>query len=302
MRTTLALVLLCAASGSIRADEPPTLRYPAHRASARWIELPTGVSVAVDQGVTWQRVTVYLSLTNELVATDAASGKVLWARHVGAFWNEIAFAETPRGEGKVAWSVELRPDPRERVGRDERACYDLVTGAPDAPAAAEPGAAIAVARAWSGEYGRIALPLVALATSAGHWERAAKLVFAGAPPVAAGAVDFTREVVLIVAAGPSSNCRGFAIDSVRETEGVVRVRIHAHTFQTMGGGVATNPWGVFVLPRRAKAYRIERNAQRYLGGPPLWTPWIELASLEAAATQLAERLGDRPAASERRYY
>jgi hypothetical protein len=46
--------------------------------------------------------------------------------------------------------------------------------------------------------------------------------------------------------------------------------------------VKTRPYGIFILPRaEKKAYVIESNRQRYIGGPPIW-----------AESFRAERLGD----------
>ncbi|HEU4338603.1 MAG TPA: hypothetical protein VFS19_00925, partial [Planctomycetota bacterium] len=42
---------------------PPSITYGASRESKSWIKTPDGTSVAVDEGISWKGVTIYLSLT-----------------------------------------------------------------------------------------------------------------------------------------------------------------------------------------------------------------------------------------------
>ena len=109
-----------------------------------------------------------------------------------------------------------------------------------------------------------------------------------------GAVDFDKEVVVLIASGNSWNCDGITLVSAHENDDRLLVRTGRKTYQTMNGGQKTRPWGVFVLPRHAaKAYVFERNAQNLIGGPPLWResyrariadPKVELKDLPAQAT------------------
>ena len=85
---SLVLVGACLAA----AANPPFIVYGGSRASTEVIETPKG-GVPVDQGIAWEGVKVYLSIMGDLVAVDAGTGKFLWCRFVGAFWNEVGFEE-----------------------------------------------------------------------------------------------------------------------------------------------------------------------------------------------------------------
>ncbi|HZN63653.1 MAG TPA: hypothetical protein VFC90_14720, partial [Planctomycetota bacterium] len=68
------LALLAAFAQAQEAESPPSITYGSMRESKAWIKTPAGTSVAVDDGITWKGVTVYLSLTQDLVAVDSKTG------------------------------------------------------------------------------------------------------------------------------------------------------------------------------------------------------------------------------------
>src|SRR5262245_48746113 len=92
------LVLVLATSASIAQDSRPSISYAGTRKSTGSIE-SGNVLHAVDEGVAWKGVKVYLSLTWQLIAVDEASGKTLWDQSVSAFWNEIGFEEVETAPG-----------------------------------------------------------------------------------------------------------------------------------------------------------------------------------------------------------
>jgi hypothetical protein len=51
--------------------------------------------------------------------------------------------------------------------------------------------------------------------------------------------------------------------------------------------VRCRPYGICVLPRvEKKAYVLESNRQRYIGGPPLWAEMIRFEQLPDPAKEL----------------
>jgi hypothetical protein len=105
---------------------------------------------------------------------------------------------------------------------------------------------------------------------------------------AANEVDFAKEVLLVISSGDSTNCRGIGCAEAYEDEKRVLIRLQHQTFQTAGRGVATRPYGIFILPRREKSYVIEANRQSYIGGPPIWTESFQLAKLPDPARELED--------------
>jgi hypothetical protein len=94
---------------------------------------------------------------------------------------------------------------------------------------------------------------------------------------------------LVVSGGDMTNCRGIGCAEAFEDDMRVLVRLQHHTFQTAGpngGAVRHRPYGIFVLPRTDKAYIIERNRQRYIGGPPLWTEMKRFDRMADAKSEL----------------
>ena len=106
MRKLFVLVLACVfvVPGTAQTREsPPSIAYGSTRTSRHWIETPIG-NLAVDEGVAWKGVKVYLSLSMDLVATDEQSGKVLWTPRA-------APSGTRSGSGKSRRSGATEPGP-----------------------------------------------------------------------------------------------------------------------------------------------------------------------------------------------
>ena len=56
----------------------------------------------------------------------------------------------------------------------------------------------------------------------------------------------------------------------------------------MGVASEHRPWGVFLLPRTDKAFVVEYNRQRYIGGPAIWTEGFRVDELPDPAAELVE--------------
>jgi hypothetical protein len=286
------LVVLCVVGSLARAQEPPpSIKYGGDRSSKTWLETKHG-KVAVDEGVAWQGVKVYLSLMWDLIGTDEATGKVLWATNVGAFWNEIGFKEVETGPGVKAWAVELRPGGRRSQGAELRQYHELKTGnLVPGPADDPSGTKVDLARRWSGRWCSAAKPVRRLVGSEADW-KATVLdgMFADGKDVPEfGAIDFEKNVVLVVAMGEISNCNGVDA-SAWEDDHRFLVRLREQWFQTEGpngGGQKVRPFGIFVLPRREpfKPVIVERNRQRLIGGPAMWTEAYRFTALGDAPAE-----------------
>lgn len=290
-RTTLAALCLMSLAHTLvpssRAQEPqrtgpPSVRYGSPRTSERWLEVG-GVRHAVDQGATWRGVTVYLSLTHEMIAVDAKSGAVLWSKPASAFWNELGFAEVAReGATDKVWAVELRPGRDSGAGKDLRERHDLATGALLTPANPPPsGAEIAPLASFGGAASAGDKPLTKVFDTADAFEREVLRGHlsgvAGAPKLAE--LDFTRFRVLYVGLGNVVNRNAVSAQAWDQGERVL-VRLHIRSFQTAsfggtgGGAQRHSPWGVFLVPRMKSAdvIRVERDVQGLIGGPSIWEP------------------------------
>jgi hypothetical protein len=265
-------------------DAPPSLTYGSSRSSESWVDTAKG-RVAVDRGVAWKGVKVWLSLTWDLVATDEATGKTLWAESVGAFWNEIGFREVETRPGVTAWAVELRPGPRARAGADRRQYHDLRSGARiEQPEPPPSGKKLDLKGGRSGDASAIAEPLRRVVATAAAWADLRASMFHGLKPAPDfDPVEFGTHVVLVISSGDAWNSRGFEAQAWEDDRRIL-VRLRELTFQTSGpdgGGRRVRPWGTFVLPRRDpfKPIVVERNAQNLIGGPAIWK---ELCRFEAA--------------------
>lgn len=266
------LAVLSAACGT-SADPPqvPVVTYPANRTSTAWVD--TGhARVAVDHGATWQGATVYLSLTWDLVAVDAASGKTRWARDVGAFWNALTFCELDDPAGGRAWAVELRSND----GGSERQYHDLRTGKPIHVPAVPQGQPVPLLGAWHGANSKLAAPLRRIVADQATYHSQVLVPMFGdlkaRPDLAA--IDWSRQVVVAIADGPSWNSDGYGAELFDCGEHLL-LRLHDHSYQTEGpdgGGVRVQPWGLFVLPRRTPmpTVVVQHNAQNLIGGPARW--------------------------------
>jgi hypothetical protein len=273
-RASFAMFALLAAVAAAQ-ETAPSIKYGSDRSSKTWIQTPKG-DIAVDEGVAWQGVKVYLSLLWDLIATDEATGKFLWTANVGAFWNEIGFKEVETGAGAKTWVVELRPGARTRAGRDLRQYHDLRTGKVIPGPVEIPAGQVIEVRHWTGRRCAASTPLRRLVGSEADWKTSVLDVLfpdgQGAPNF--GAIDFEKNVVLVIAMGEIENCNG--IDATAwEDDRRILVRLAERWFQTSGpngGGQTVRPFGIFVLPKRDpfKVVIVERNQQRLIGGPQIW--------------------------------
>jgi hypothetical protein len=255
-------------------SRPPSITYGSTRESKAWITKPDGTAVAVDDGITWKGVTVYLSLTGDLIAIDDKTKKTLWAHDVGAFWNRLTFVEISRAGGK-SWAVQLRPGLDEPEGKDLVQLHDMGSGeimmrAEDKPA----GAKIETVLAGSGSHSRIAGGFAAVVSTPENWDQLRDRLLKGADGADIGKhhkPDFSKEIVLVVSDGETWNCRGLRAESVWRDDKRILVRLLHETYMTKGEGHRERPYGIFRLPRKeGEAVHVERNVQPYVGGPPIW--------------------------------
>jgi hypothetical protein len=270
------VALLVVASECVAQESRPSISYGSTRESKSWIETPHG-NVAVDEGVAFQGVKVYLSLTWDLVATDEKTGKVLWSANVGAFWNEIGFAEVETSPGVKTWAVELRPGPRSRQGSELQQHHDLKTGKVIAkPAETPSGTQLDLSRQWTGRWCASEKAIRRIVAGDVDWKASVLDVLfpdgKNAPDF--GPIDFEKNIVLVIAMGEISNCSGMDA-TAWEDDLRVLVRLREHWFQTEGpdgGAQKVRPFGIFVLPRRDpfKPVIVERNRQHLIGGPAIW--------------------------------
>jgi hypothetical protein len=298
--TALLHVALVTVIGSVQAaDEPkpPSITYGGNRSSSTWVDTPKG-RVAVDEGIEWQGIKVYLSLTWDLVAVDVKTSKTLWSQNVSAFWNGLAIKEVEAEMGKKTWAVELRTTARDPDVRKLVVYHDLKTGkAITLPGQAEKvaGKAFKLRGVYSGQTSSLDKPFTLVVSTAENWAKVRTRMFAEGVKASAPEakdVDFGKEILLVVSYGDSYNCRGLGVAESYEDDKRILVRMHAQTFQTVGpdgGGVRCRPYGIFVLPRaEKKAYVVERNRQRYIAGPPLWAEHVRFDALPDAAKELEQ--------------
>ena len=259
MRPSGAIPLLLAAL--IGCGGPPSITYGPSRESSTWIELPDGSKVAVDRALEWKGVRVYLSLLHNLVAVDGAAGKTLWAHWVSVFYDRVSILE----DAGETW-VELTSTRQEGSER-----YRLKTGEKVAPGEVLRGRSLAPLKQWGGRWSKVGRPLAMTVSTAENWTRVRAALFDGLPEAPTfDPVDFDRDFLLVFSDGDGWNCAGIGAEAWDEG-GDLRVRLRHSTFQTVGGAVDARAFGVFVLPRSsAKSILIQRNAQRYIGGPPIW--------------------------------
>jgi hypothetical protein len=304
-----AIVALVIVAGLVRAEEnrePPSIEYGGSRESSTWVETPIG-KVAVDKGVEWQGIKVYLSLTFDLVAVDAKTGKTLWSEMVGMFWTRVGFKLVEVSPGKKTWAVELKPARRDNHKIDAVQYHDLRTGKKlDIPGLVPKasGRPFKPRAEWSGATCAVGKPFQSLISTAEVWEKLKARVFVGSEfgkisfmrsPEKSNPLGVENEVVLIVSAGDTWNSRGIAWAESYEDEKRVLLRVRHEHYQTMGGADAVRPWGVFVLPRRQKAYEVEIDVHEYIGQPPVWKKIFRAATLSDPAKQMEQV----PASDER---
>lgn len=280
----------------------PSVTYGRSRASRDWVTLRNGARVAVDDGVEWEGTRVYLSLTWDLVAVEAASGATRWSRHVSAYWNRLSIAAVGEGDARRL-VVELRP--YESVDgatlRVER--YDLLTGEEiETPVPSPDGAAVGV-RSVAGHESRIARPFSALIGTPRGYAALIEAMFGAEIAPELPAIDFRAEVLFVTSAGDATNCNGFVPVGAWEDDRRVLLRYDGLYFQTAafvsgfgddeeegsgpGGARPSRPYGMFVLPRADKTYVIEKDVQNLIGGPSIWKERFRAEGVPAPDDELA---------------
>lgn len=84
-------------------------------------------------------------------------------------------------------------------------------------------------------------------------------------------VDFTNCVGFAIAAGTTWNSNGYALRSVDRVDGESHVRLDQLTFQSMGAGERTRPFGIFLLTRvPGETVVVDENVADLIGAPPKW--------------------------------
>ncbi|MDA7979609.1 MAG: hypothetical protein MPJ50_12655 [Pirellulales bacterium] len=252
---------------------PPPVRVQGVRRSNKWITLPSGSRVAVDQSITGQGVRVYLGLLWHLVAVDEDDDtKVLWGKSTSAFWDKYTIEEIEaEGQDEKSWAVVLRSSRHEQFAE----YHDLRTGKFIKLVGEEenPGTAVQLRQTWSGSGGNKDEPLYQIVSTKEEWARVYQELFAGANTAADGIknVDFSQEALLVYYGGKTTNCRGFGVAGAFESDEKFVVRVSARTYQSDANPPPEHPFGIYVLPRMTdKPYVIQRDRQGLIGGPDIW--------------------------------
>ena len=274
--------------------QPPSIEYGGTRESSHWVETPGGIGVAVDQGVEWEGVKVYLSLTGDLVAVDAATGKARWSKSVGMFWSRLAIEDA--GSGWHVWVIALRPGTDEENGADAVQYHELRTGDVVRPQGRSPepaGRRLEPSAAASGDGASLAEAFRSIAVTPESWAELQSRMFGPHVPLGVKElpVDWSRELVLVVYEGATTNCSGLECGQAWEDEARILIRLHHLYYQSLMDTPTVHPYGIFVLPKlqaSSGTYIVERNVQSYIGAPPIWREDARLC-LEPAAPAEPER-------------
>jgi antitoxin component YwqK of YwqJK toxin-antitoxin module len=279
----------CACTGE---ETPPDITYPENRRSIRNIDVG-GMLVGVGDGIEWQSIKVYLSFS-ELVAVDTKTDKAIWHRRISPFWRRMAIKEIEATPGAKTWAVELGARKGDDPGQQLTECYDLKTGAKiDRPQVKPAGVSLLPVRTWGGECS-VARRFHALISTRENFENVWSRLH-GTPDAVIREdllepepalpsrglleppkhplpeVDFSKEVVLVYCCGDGANSSGLVAMECYEDDQRILLRTKLQGFQTMNHWIFTRDSALFFLPRRAnKAYVLEHDHQRYIGGPPIW--------------------------------
>ncbi|HZN61582.1 MAG TPA: hypothetical protein VFC90_04170, partial [Planctomycetota bacterium] len=128
--------------------------------------------------------------------------------------------------------------------------------------------------AWSGSVSRIAKGFTAVVSTQENWSTLRDLLFEGTGFSDMGKFhkpDFTKEIVIVISDGDSWNCDGIGVVSAYRDDKRILLRLSHHTYQTDGDANRVRPFGIFFLPcKDGEAIHLEKNIQRYIGGPPIW--------------------------------
>ena len=95
-------------------------------------------------------------------------------------------------------------------------------------------------------------------------------------------VDFDGYMVIAIFQGSSWNSAGLKAVSISEEVNRIVFRFDDKSYQTAGpdgGGKKVTVYGLFVVPRSAKAVILEENVQGLIGKPPVWKERITFSRM-----------------------
>lgn len=255
----------------------PKVIYGSSRQSKAFVSTKNG-DQAVDDGITWNGKRAYLSLTYQLIVLDNLKNEYLWGTSVGAFWDVLTIANTAEAGKQPAYVLELgstrRPEYKQRFDLNNGKQLALV-GGPAMPA----GTPVKPRLEFRGSAGLIDSKEYQLVSSADEWLKLRNKLFptdTKSLPTDKD-IDFTKEVALVCYAGKTFNWNGISSELVVEDDQRILIRLHRHTYQSMGQTPDTYPYGIIVLPKKPGVdYVLEYNRQNLIGGPPLWKHFLRL--------------------------
>ncbi|HPF38037.1 MAG TPA: M56 family metallopeptidase [Phycisphaerae bacterium] len=269
---------------------PPTIIYPPSRASSKFLD-----GIAVDEGVSWQGAKAYIGLLPYVVVEDDEAKTLRWKKATSAFYDTLTFRNVAEKDSAPRWTVRLRNSQISDPQTD--AYFDLRTGEevrlPEQENRPE-GTMATPLRVWTGATAVNDQGLHTLVADQATWKQVRETLFGDLADVAAPGldeIDFDRNYLVVLSSGRSRNCNGISCASAYFQKDGVLLRTRLHTYQTgaiyTGVGkaptpegieveleeppIVERPYGLFLFPRSAgDRVVVEGNAQRYLGGPPLW--------------------------------
>lgn len=257
--------------------EMPKVVYGSSRQSKAFVTTKNGQQ-AVDDGITWDGKRAYLSLTYHLVVLDNLKNENAWSASVGAFWDVLTIANTAEAGKPPEYVLELgstrHPEYKQRFDLSNGKQLALV-GGPAMPA----GTPIKPRLEFRGSAGLIHGKEYQLVSSSDEWLKLRNKLFPAdtkSLPTDKD-IDFTKEVALVCYAGKTFNWNGISSELVVEDDQRLLIRLHRHTYQSMGQTPDTYPYGIIVLPKKPGSdYVLEYNRQNLIGGPPQWKHFLTL--------------------------
>lgn len=282
-RSQACLVLTLGLAALAGAEDLPSVTYGAVRSSQRWVGTETSAQVAIDQGITFQGVSYYVSLTSDLLALPEGAEHATWLHSISAFWDRLGIERVTTAGGETVLALVLRNSPR----GDEPSLMearDLQTGEVIDLGAEKLGEAVKVRELASGSDSVIPEGFQELLGSREELDGLVGRMFAPGDAPALPEVNFADEVVLAVSYGDSVNCRGLTCVQAWLDDQRLLVRFAGRFYQTAQIALVEGeeevpqeeepperPYALWALPRQTgRALIVEHNVQRYIGGPPLW--------------------------------
>ena len=254
--------------------EMPSRTYGNTLVGSEWVETKNGGGrVAIGEGIEFEDINYYLSLTWTLVALNK-DRQTIWSQPVSAFWNHIEIVEIKLDDGSSRNVLALRNKRKEEMA-DFVEYYDLNSGEKItlAKQVAKPeGKHLKIDKVWYGGDAHNAERIFAVIESEEEWAELRPDVFPENVGPLDDAFDSDSELLVVLALGPITNCRGISIANAFESDEQITVQLRHHTYQTSGSSpIIEQPYGAFVLPKRnGKKYLLQVNRQGYIGGPPIW--------------------------------